>query len=369
MKRISLLLLTIFMACALSACKYEAIYDMSDGENVKTSVAMYIEKDALDDYYEKNGAKKTEDVEKMEIVTIDGVSYYKDAGEPKTQKISEVADGSIGKGVINSDMVYLIIDDADDLTNMGSSNNDTKDAFSDFTDSALVFKFIFIFKDEITDTNGELSEDKKTVTFEISSKEENANPQKTWYAYTDAAKARIEADTEAPKISGLKKNTWYSSLEDLKITDNTSVTSVTFNGTEISGSKMKSGKWLWSIPSKVKIKKNNVIVATDANGNKSSITFKYEKKAPVVKKLKNYSKFNKTAKFYVKDKDSGINKVTYKQYGKKKEKKATLKKVKSGKYKGYYEASFSGKKSTSYQVFVYDKAGNKSEFWGVGFQK
>ena len=70
----------------------------------------------------------------------------------------------------------------------------------------------------------------------------------------------LSADTEAPVISGVKNNGIYKKAVKLQITDNVNVKSVTVNGITIGNTFLKASQ-----------SKAYKIMATDANGNTSSV--------------------------------------------------------------------------------------------------
>ena len=227
----------------------------------------------------------------------------------------------------------------------------------------------FIFAEDVIETNGELSEDKRTVKFDYT----GSTAEGAIFCYTESGKAEMLADKTAPVIKGLKKKKYYNreTLKKLSITDNYALKSVTCNGFDMSCySVTENGKKskYWRLKDTTKYKQGkNTIVATDLNGNTSTFTFLFEDKPPVVKKLQNYSYKKGKITFYVKDKKSGIGKITYtKNFGKEKKlAKKYIKKVKKGKFKGYYKVTIKGNYSDRFDIKVYDKAGNYLNFYGI----
>lgn len=100
----------------------------------------------------------------------------------------------------------------------------------------------------------------------------------------------LSADTEAPVISGVKNNGIYKKAVKLQITDNVNVKSVTVNGITIGNTFLKASK-----------SKAYKIMATDANGNTSSVSFRVDSKKPVIKGITNGKKVTKPVTLRFKD--------------------------------------------------------------------
>ena len=100
----------------------------------------------------------------------------------------------------------------------------------------------------------------------------------------------LSADTEAPVISGVKNNGIYKTAVKLQITDNVNVKSVTVNGITIGNTFLKASQ-----------SKAYKIMATDANGNTSSVSFRVDSKKPVIKGITNGKKVTKPVTLRFKD--------------------------------------------------------------------
>ncbi|WP_337460972.1 hypothetical protein [Jutongia sp.] len=100
----------------------------------------------------------------------------------------------------------------------------------------------------------------------------------------------LSADTEAPVISGVKNNGIYKKAVKLQITDNVNVKSVTVNGITIGNTFLKASQ-----------SKAYKIMATDANGNTSSVSFRVDSKKPVIKGITNGKKVTKPVTLRFKD--------------------------------------------------------------------
>ena len=264
----------------------------------------------------------------------------------------------LGVGAMNPYMIYIPQSEVD--TQAGDNR---KGLGATGADAQLQIRLTFVLAEDITVTNGILSDDKRTVSFVVGYFKEDI-----MYAYTESSKTKISQDTIAPVISGLKKNKYYneSSLKKLRISDNNVLASVTCNDYQMK----KSEKRGWYISSGKYKQGKNTVVAKDLSGNKTTYSFLYDGKGPSVKGLKSHSKKNsKNQKvvFYVKDKDSGIKKINYSKNNQnyKSIPKKNIKKVKSGKYKGYYMVTINCKKPCTLKVKAFDNAGNFTEIYDV----
>lgn len=363
MKKLVVVLSLFCMMVILAGCKYEIIYDFTQGNGVRVTSAVYYSEDEI------NTAKMTEEeLKQFEVVTLDdGKTYYKNS-ETQIKSIDEISkDTSLG--IIKANLIYIPLNTVEEKEKENS--NATGDGIEDLENS-IDYDFSFILTEDIVETNGTLSEDKRTVTF----KKTAETKEEAFYAYTASSKAALDADKTAPVISGLKPNKYYKSLNDLVISDETGLKSITCNGIKMSCSVLTQEgqvkERLWFLYGSNKFKQGkNVIVATDVCGNTSTFTFLYDNEAPVFKKIKNYSIKKNKVVFYVKDTGSGIKKITYsKNYKKyKKLNKKYYKKVKKGKYKGYYKVTIPVKKNTIFSFKVNDKAGNVGCIFNVSCQK
>ena len=352
LKKSLLLFSVLFMAMFLSGCRLDYVYDMSDpGQLVVEQDIYYTE----EEYNEENGL--VDKSKKYEVVVLDdGKKYYK----YYEKEVTTVDDYNelLGVGAMNPYMIYIPQSEVD--TQAGDNR---KGLGATGADAQLQIRLTFVLAEDITVTNGILSDDKRTVSFVVGDFKEDI-----MYAYTESSKTKISQDTIAPVISGLKKNKYYneSSLKKLRISDNNVLASVTCNDYQMK----KSEKRGWYISSGKYKQGKNTVVAKDLSGNKTTYSFLYDGKGPSVKGLKSHSKKNsKNQKvvFYVKDKDSGIKKINYSKNNQnyKSIPKKNIKKVKSGKYKGYYMVTINCKKPCTLKVKAFDNAGNFTEIYDV----
>ena len=348
----SVVLLAMFlMAMMLSGCRIVYTYDLSKTNRVKLMEDIYYTEDEYKDGLVSKNAE-------YKIVTLeDGEKYYK-ISESKEETVDNYSDLT-SVGVIRPDMVYVPQNEADRKGEVIARNENDRIDYEELREMMKV-KLVFVLSEDIIETNGILSADKRTVTFVSGDVDGNA-----MYAYTRSSKNRVDNDKTPPVIKGLKKNQYYNkeSMSNLVISDNLALASVKCNGY-----KMEKGTKMWTFASTGKYRQGkNTLVVTDVSGNKTKFTFLYDDKEPKVIGLKSYYEKkckNGKAIFYVKDKDSDLKKI---EYAKDRQKykiipKKNITKVTSGKYKGYYKVVINCKKPCELKVKVYDKAGNYKEF-------
>lgn len=212
------------------------------------------------------------------------------------------------EGVIHMD----VKDEDEDLSGM---NTDT-----------LFSVFSISFEKEITYTNGKLSEDKKTASFEVTGKDQGD----IYMVATTGDKASMPVDTVKPVITGVKNGKTYKKFPKVITKDNIGCKVLTANGKPIDNEFVveKDGTYK--------------IVARDFAGNEAKVTFKVDTTAPKVKGVANHKSYRSAKTITFTDKN-GI-------------KTATLngKKIKSGK-----KVSKPGK----YTLKVTDKAGNTTKVY------
>ena len=353
MKKIVLFLLTVSVLFLFTGCRAYYTYDLSKGNDVEFTTELYFAEDEV----------KQENLgpDYSPVVLEDGKTYY--MAQTKSTESLEKINFDNDLGVIRPDMIYIPSEKIDETKEKRAGNNSKLEELY----RSMYVKITFIMAEDIVETNGILSDDKRTVTF---IRDYNSTMGE-FYAYSASAARGLTTDKTPPVIKGLKKNKYYRNLDSLEINDDIGLKTVTCNGIDMICDKSESKgvetrRWYLIRQQKFKQGKN-VIVATDISGNTSTFTFLYDNKPPVFKKIKNYASRKKKVVFYVKDKNSGIKKLTYsKDYKKfKKIPQKYVKKVKKGKYKGYYKVTIPCKKSCYMTIRAFDKAGNSSYVTGI----
>lgn len=276
----------------------------------------------------------------------DGKRYFVDEPDIKTASTDEFEEE---EGIwITEDMCIY------DLSSLFDED------MQDFTDTELYMQMSVTFGKEIVSTNGKLSEDRRTVTFDTELSVEEAY----WYAYTEKGNERIKSDHTAPKMKGAKAGKCYKLMPlSIEFVDEIRVAEIRLNGqvvTPISatyvdneGKDKKCTIWYTRNGKKPEREGKNTFLVKDLSGNTASYSFYIDKKPPVIKGVKNNKSYKKKAVVYVKDKCK-LSKVTING---KKQKMTDKQLVKKGKYKGYYK--YTVKKKGTNRIVVKDKAGNK----------
>lgn len=181
MKKMKILVI-LTLAVILSGCyKFTTQIDVDPNGKANISATVLIEESMLDqsgksidefkgslDSFDENDYKLSEVKE-----TIDGDKYigWKATSKKKLDfKNALEADGEI---VIDKKTNIITIDlEASDLTNSLSSETEGL-SLQDLESQGVEMNFIFTFQGEIIKTNGALSKDKKTVTYDLLTFDEN----------------------------------------------------------------------------------------------------------------------------------------------------------------------------------------------------
>jgi len=339
-KMCSLLLLTCMMF-VLSGCRLYARYTLNaDGTITSSGDAAYsvAEMEMLDADAKDKGTLKTLE---------DGKQYYVVPQKTETKSSDKVKE---------EDGIFITEDMCVYETAGGSSSNGA----TSLDEIDLYLELSVTLGSQIVDTNGKLSEDGKTVTFDSTTNKGDV----LWYAYTQSGKDKITADTTAPKVKGLKNGKYYKKVPaSIEFVDDILVAEVKLNGHDVwpttltsyddKGKVTKATQWYKKNGDKATKQGKNVFTVKDLNGNKATYTFYLDIKKPLVKGVKENQTYKKKVTLYVKD-ACKLSKITING---KKQKMTSKQLVKKGKYKGYYK--YTVKKVGNNKVIATDKAGNK----------
>lgn len=259
-------------------------------------------------------------------VTIDGILYYK-LGETEKTTAKALCDNNIE---ISANGFYADSSIKDAETNPNKENNANKDFTMDTSEldkqleEIRPVQLVFTFPSEITKTNGQLSEDKKTVTFI----QDNKNTE--FYAYTDKFKATKKAEIEGYKttkinyVKAKKKKIQINSLYGFK--------KINIDKKAVSVGKKTKTK-------KVTLQEGKHNIELTAPTGKTNYKIYVDGTAPKVTGVANNKTYKKAVTIKFSDKVSGVKKATLNG----KTIKTNKKVVKKG----------------SYTLVVVDKAGNK----------
>lgn len=343
-KKLLLTLIALLTVFILAGCNYEENIVVDSNGEAKVELIQWISVDEfklmMSDFYDEAGAV---------IASLD---------EDQLEALLAEEEGYVGKKTGEDGITYFgtYVDDEDSSTMTDFSNNseftvtasefifspkDTEATMSesvgadvsaediDLISSMVTFTINVTMPDEIAETNGKLSKDGKTATFDVPLTE-SVKSDMAFYAYTvksdkllkaslkyvnedgftksskvkivcsepltsikvngikqksktvstkkdgtyvieiatkDATKTfTVIRDTTAPKISGVKSKKTYSKKVTIKFSDaDSGIKSATLNGKEI-----KSGK-------KVKSNGNYTLVITDKAGNVKTVKFTIKK--------------------------------------------------------------------------------------------
>ena len=308
--KVKLLLLTICMFL-LAGCGYEEIVTISSTGEITTKFYGY----GTPQEAKKKGSIAT--------VKINGKKYYKFASTIDSDNWYNITYYD-KNGIKCSDRSSSLIDHR--------YNHDfilNKTMFLDYVDddpSSIDFNLLTItFPKKIKYTNGKLSKDKKTVTFDYASFRKGDKI----YVYT--SKKQAMRDNVGPiKLEGLNKYGHLTKAKTLKVKTKEKVKWV-----KVNGKKQKS--------TKIKVKKEGKYkVEVKTNKNTATFEFSYDKTKPTYKV--EFLDPNNPDEFTITfdDENSGIKYATL-----------TTKPIQSG----YTHKNSWGR----YALTIYDNAGNKAE--------
>ena len=142
----------------------------------------------------------------------------------------------------------------------------------------------------VTDTNGSLQEDGRTVTWQFQQPDDG---EERYYATFNG-----QTSTKAPSFSGAGNGKYYNTGVTLNVNAENLLKQFTENGTSTSCdyfSFTSEGSYL--------------IHALDVNGNKNTIKFYIDMTKPVIRGVKNGQIYRKARKIYFSDAGSGIRKA------------------------------------------------------------
>lgn len=325
MKKIVFLTFLFVLVIISTGCMrvYET-YTVNDDGTLTVTMKQAYSKELLDQSGEGDTSNAV--VETLE----DGKEYYTET-DSATAPLEELKKNT--NLTLTKDIFFYRVNTNSDEKVSAEKATDDQDLSTAISNSIYV-KLTINLTDEIVDTNANLKDETsgKTAAFDTNFISES------WYAYTAHGKELLEADNNPPVIDNVEDGAFYSQLPDVTFGDDTVVASATINGHPYSPLFVVDGK--------------NVITATDIKGNTTTVTFYTDKKAPVIKGVKNGKKYSRKATFYVKD-NVALSKVTVDG---KKQKLTKSKLVKKGKYKNYYKLTV--KKKGKHLVVAQDNAGN-----------
>jgi hypothetical protein len=269
----------------MTACSSETVYTIDKKGNVTVSYYYYLTQEEYD-YYQEN--KSNDDDSSVKVLnqcvyegtkTIDETLYYVYSSQGSYE-----------------DATNLVVDKGDFVM---TYNSLTSDYNSD--DSSGFSRLIVNFPNKVLATNGTLSSNKKTVTFDLYSVDEGD----TLYAYTKYATQAISLSNVnyvyTYDLEGNMSETDYISTNKLKLEAPEKITSVEVNGKKLT---VKNAKKATVNLNNVKDGKLKITVKT------KNFTSKYtvikDTKAPTIKGVKNGKTYKKSVTFTITD-SSGVD--------------------------------------------------------------
>ena len=252
-KRILCIAGALTMMLSLCGCTTTLEVKVNDKGVVTTTGEIMVSDEALDSFGVGEQDKKDLLKEGYKLVTIDGKKYYqfKESEKIDSKNMPE------GFDKITKNAFQMDADDAMDMGNEGLSDPELGDMsqYEDMMKEYMDFKINVTLPKKITTTNGKLSKDKKTATWDLFNLNEDSI-----YAYTSDY-----VDKASPKIKGVKNNGTYNKTVTVRYEDASVIASATLDG-----KKIKSGK-------KVSKAGKHTVTVEDVFGNKSTVKFTIKK--------------------------------------------------------------------------------------------
>jgi hypothetical protein len=299
----------------LSGCGLEAEYTLDKDGNPSMTAWMCLTEDEAFQM-----GMTEDDLKNLNTVTYDGVEYYRvDNSSDDTEE--DILSTDYYKNYDGTSFYVFPEEDTVDLVDNVSSSDDTEESSADTQSSDTVYSFVNYnveLSGDVILTNGTVSEDGKTVTFNAL---DSSYSSTGIYAYTADSKDII-------RVRELYEKKW-SNTKTIHIDTVDTIKNIKVNGKAVSFTNTDKG-------AEINLKNGTHKVTVKTKHAKRTFTVKVDTKKPTVS-IKNKAKY-RFADITFSDDGSGI-------------KKATLngKKIKSG-----TRVTEAG----DYTLKVTDKAGN-----------
>ena len=346
MKKLVLLLLALIATLGLSACNYEVVYEIDENgvctmtqnlwyslDDIKQIAMLTEELDSMDasnkaavemlknietpEQFEQFLAMQGATADDIVKKEVDGVVYYSSPNDSMTEIIEP---STIPEGMfINADTFKVdyteSLNSLDQLLASGGDMTEQDLLLIEQLKASVWYDFTVKMPKEIVFTNGELSADKKSVTYHFSM----ADKDLYFYAYT--------ADSDQIISLGLEDGA-ITKKKSIKVSAAEKINSVIVNGKAVNGKKIslkEDGEYT------VEVKTKNY---------EKTVSFIKDSTKPVVTGVENGKTYTGDVTIEFSDELSGIKSA-----------KLGKKKIKSGKVIS---------KAGTYTLKVTDTAGNKT---------
>ncbi len=257
-KRIGLLLTAVAVVAMLTGCGIECRLTVDKSDSISVREDIYLTEDEFNTLYADASKDELKESGYAGKKTVDGTEYYLFSTSADNYDISQMGEGA----VLTSKEFYYSVENQQTDNSLDISDEEAENLADELQESFSFCDFSVTFPYEIASTNGTISKDKKTVTFEGMGK--NADDT-TIYAYTTKSKksaGKDANDTTKPTVTGVKDGKKYSKAVTIKYSDKESgIKKATLNG-----KKIKSG-------TKVSKKGKYTLKVTDKAGNTKTVKF------------------------------------------------------------------------------------------------
>lgn len=333
-----------------SKVRMETLIGKSELEMLKPVLQKKLEEEMGAEMAEQQISMLFGQIETCEVITVEGKEYYKYIDENSFNDEEELEiyllqNAGLSNVSVGKDHFYaaMVMGDSTQsaASDMGITEEEINQTLSELglTQEQLVqmlagagVKLTMEFPANITYSNGEYEQNSNKVTWDFgaSNAQQGVNEEvQIFYAET-MENSVLKADTAAPKISGIKNKGYYKNAT-VKVTDTVGLAGMTVDGLPMP---VYSGMKIADIVGK---EGKHTLKAYDFAGNKTVVTFTYDKTKPVVKGVANKKTYKAARTIKFSDK-----------YG-----------IKSAKLNGKtIKTNKKVNKKGSYTLKVTDKAGN-----------
>lgn len=250
-KRLLCLAITVVTLLSLSGCKMGLEIEVHEEGGATVTESLAISAEDLNELYAESGDDPQELLEQgYELVEIDGEEYYQIVGSEDLEDLAKVTYEDYGY-IVKPNYFVMSSDEASEMSyELVEDQGISEEEISQY----LIFDLKVTFPATIKVTNGKLSKDKMTASWDLENEDE------AFYAYT-----ADYSDTKKPTVTGVKNNETYKKTVTVKYSDASIIAKATLDGKEFdSGKKVsKTGK--------------HTVVVTDVFGNKRTVKFTIKK--------------------------------------------------------------------------------------------
>lgn len=283
-KKIICLLGTLTAAVVLAGCGVECNYTVDKSGKVSLKENVYFTNEEFDSIYQGADAQTLKESGYVGAVTVDGTEYQLFTEEEDDYDLSQLEEEFV---LTSTEFVYAAAEQNTSSEESAMTDEEAQELAAELSEAFSFCDISITFPYEIVYTNGTLSKDKKTVTFEGMGK--NATDTAI-YAYTSKSDKMISLSDVDDK--------GYTTKSKIKVVTDKKIKSITVNGKKQTSKTIelkKDGKY-------------TIKVTTKDFSN--TFTVYRDTTKPTVSGVKNEKTYTKAVTIKFSDKTSGVQKAT-----------------------------------------------------------